>query len=127
MAKQRNSLGICVLPVLHGGSPISWDEYKERYGVDLEKIFEVVDISGDPDDPMYEVAFKTSFSKIIVLSFDKYSTQEVPSVSAPTTFGINQNADKTQAYTVLSVIYGDMDGGYNFRINADKTVTGGGI
>ena len=127
MAKQRNSLGFLVLPVPHGGSSISWAEYKEKTGIDLEKIFEVVDISGDPDDPLYEVAFKTSCSKIIVLSFDKYSTQEVPSVSAPMSIGINQNADKTQAYTVLSVIYGDQDGGYNFRINADKTVMGGDI
>lgn len=59
MAKEKNSLGIVVLTELPIGDPaITFDQYKELYGVDLNEIF------------VYSTnttIFKQSFTKLIVL------------------------------------------------------------
>lgn len=39
MSKIRNSLGLLVLPV--PSDVMTWDEYKEHYGIDLNNIFHV--------------------------------------------------------------------------------------
>lgn len=126
MAKQRNSLGIQVLPV-PSNETLTWEQYKERYGIDLEKIFEVVDQTSDPDNPSYGVYFKTSFSKIIVLSYPQYAFKEVPSVAIPS-FDNTTAAIKASASAIMSVTYGaDFDGGHQILVFGNKTIHGGDI
>lgn len=127
MAKQRNSLGICVLPAINS-ERLSWEEYKERTGVDLEKIFYAINNSGDPDNPEYTVLFKTSFSKLIVVNFvSEYSELAIPRLSFPNKIDQVSTADKTTSRVILGVQYGDGDGGFNLVVYADKTIMGAEI
>lgn len=117
MAKQRNSLGICVLPVPKD-EKITWEQYKERFGIDLEKIF-LVRLDGD-----YYVEIRKDFRKLIVLSYEDVYDTAVPPVSTPTQY--YQSGSETQSNSVLSlsVMYSNGDGGYNFSVFADKKISG---
>ena len=64
MFKIRNSLGVLVLPVPYQDT-ISWDKYKQRYGIDLDSIFEIVEKGDD-----YAIKVKKSCSKMIILAPD---------------------------------------------------------
>lgn len=58
MAKQRNSLGLCVLTMDVADSDESWEDYKKRTGINLEDIFWVHGTN---------IEVKPSFSKILVV------------------------------------------------------------
>ena len=60
MAKQRNSLGVLVLPTPHG--TMTWEQYKEAYGIDLNEIF-------DWSEDVGSIFIKSSFSKFIALDW----------------------------------------------------------
>ena len=63
--RKRNSLGALVLPFDFTDSPITWDEYKEKTGIDLHDIFECRK-DGDGDEYL---AFKPEgTSKVIYIA-----------------------------------------------------------
>lgn len=57
MPKEKNSLGFLVLPVLK--TDCTFDEYKTRYGIDLNYIFYL--------DNDLESAIRPNFSKVILM------------------------------------------------------------
>lgn len=62
MAKQRNSLGVLVLPTRTDANTMTWAQYKEKYGIDLNEIFGWTEDVGS-------VFIKPSFSKFIALDW----------------------------------------------------------
>lgn len=123
MAKQRNSLGVLVLPV-PTNEKISWDEYKDLYGIDLNTLFVV---SFDSD--LYEVYFNPACSKLILLSAGGSAlnyTEGMMRVSVPNakpTF--NSASTAGSAYLALHVSDSASDRGYSIMLYGDKTVSGG--
>lgn len=77
MSKIRNSLGVLVLPVPN--EPLSFAQYKQRYGINLDEVF----ILNDDDATIV----KPSFTKVIYLSFEgvssPYQNPIVPSSVSP--------------------------------------------
>lgn len=121
MAKQRNSLGICVL-TLPNEETLTWEQYKEKFGIDLEKIFTIYEDTGT-----YYVQIRKDFRKMIVLSyFGPYDTT-VPPVSTPTQYYQNGSSTLAESILGLNVLYGDGDGGYVLTIFANKTISGGTV
>ena len=119
MAKQRNSLGLLVLPVLFDGT---WEEYKEATGIDLDKIVKVIN-TGTDDNPRYAIFFKEDFRKLIALSFP--ASTIMPCVSFPTKVQVTYNASLSSASTSLRCYDDDENGGYSLTITADRTIFGG--
>lgn len=131
MAKQRNSLGIVVLTWAQGDSKMSFEAYKEKYGVNLDDIFtiSIVDNS-DPDNPLYGVGIKNDYSKIIALkNQSSYGDPAVsfPPICFPTFRSLQANADKGEAYLELALTNSDYDFGFHVIIYADRTIVGGEI
>ena len=61
MAKQRNSLGLCVLDALTDGV-MSFDNYKKKFGIDLNDIVFY-------DEGNASAQFRLSFTKILCVDF----------------------------------------------------------
>ena len=76
MSKIRNSLGVLVLPVVY--ESLSFDQYKQRYGIDLDEIFT---LSADE-----ETIVRASCTKALYLSFggvsSPYQNPVVPALIA---------------------------------------------
>ena len=62
MSKIRNSLGLLVLTAPQEGDVLTWDQYKEQFGIDLHTIFEVDSVSK-------EVRIRPDVKKIFVVDF----------------------------------------------------------
>lgn len=62
MSKIRNSLGVLVLTAPHSGDVLTWEEYKEQFGIDLHTIFEV-------DNDSKEVNIRPDIRKIFAVDF----------------------------------------------------------
>ena len=120
MSKIRNSLGVLVLPV--PDDEYSWEEYKEKYGIDLEKIF-FVHLDGSD----YYVEIKKDFRKLIALSYQGSYDLPVPPVSAPTNYYQSGSETISNSVLGLNVLHGDGDGGYALTVIANKTIRGGEI
>ena len=124
MAKQRNSLGMIVLPVPYG--TMTWDEYKQKYGIDLEKFFKVEKV-GDTTD--YRVLFRSGNTKLIILS----ATDELegtgigaPRIAIPN--GFDMAVTSIDSASLALYVRDDAEVyGYIFAIKANKTVNGGSI
>ena len=117
MAKQRNPLGICVLPT--PGDKITWEEYKTRYGIDLEKIF--MD-SGDG-----YLVFRQSFTKIIAISNGTGHKQNVvPALGFPNRIEVYEESDDSPSQTQLFYINNNGEG-LSLVIYGDKHIEGGEI
>lgn len=81
MSKIRNSLGVLVLPVPNGR--ISLDEYKKRYGIDLNSIFyDVYDSEEDTHKPCFKDITKI-FALSITDELKPYVNGDLPSVIIP--------------------------------------------
>lgn len=61
MAKQRNSLGVIVLPIPY--ERLTVEEYKSHYGIDLNEIFAIRNNS---------THFKKGFSKLIAIDTSEF-------------------------------------------------------
>ena len=116
MAKQRNSLGICVLPIPNGS--MTWDEYKETYKIDLSKIFY--------NDESDVTRCNPSFSKLIAVSVDPriVTNDFFPYLSFPTSYG--SFAESDDSTSIVFMVFDNNDqSGVTFKINAyGKTVVG---
>ena len=117
MAKQRNSLGIVVLKSFGSTDPISWDEYKKRYGIDLDSIFTYA-----TDDE--SCAFRGDFTKLLAIDlsgiiyhlYGKFRHYPVPIVSFAFSTGSTGDAHETMVIT-------DSNGSYSFNIDTlNKTI-----
>ena len=130
MAKQRNSLGICVLTWSSGDSKMSFEAYKEKYGVNLDDIFTIgiVDRS-DPDNPIYGVGIKSGYSKIIALKMSDTAIESmnIPPITFPTHRAYENTADKSTSYLELAFTNDNYDFGFEIQIYADRRITGGEI
>ena len=129
MAKNKNALGICVLPLpMEDSEPVTWERYKELTGIDLNDLFGVsLDLDSDPNE--YYIRFKKGFSKIIALSSpyrseeyvnDSVIPQIIPILPSMITTETNENAD--QARFVISVCEGNSAYGFYIHITADKNI-----
>ena len=119
MAKQRNSLGLLVLPHPgrdYDGNPMTWAEYKALTGIDLEELVTIRLVSDD----RYEVNWKPNITKIIALSI-YISTMGVPPVILPK-FSQVRDEDDESACLVLAGNNADGYGGMTFSIYANKTI-----
>jgi hypothetical protein len=125
MAKQRNSLGVIVLPVPYNET-ITWEEYKKRYGIDLDEIFDST-IIGDG----YTVRVKDSVTKLILLSSDKRylknnETVEVPlPLVAPDYVKMNADPDDINSGSI-DFIWTEANSGVSLMLSviANKNVYG---
>ena len=121
MAKQRNSLGVLVLPVPDNES-FTWDEYRDLYGIDLTKLFEIV-----LDESGYGVYYKGS-RKLIALSTPESLTR--PSNDSARCLPLvivnnieNQvNLDIDDAYMILKFANNNAD--LSILVYANKTIVG---
>lgn len=125
MAKQRNSLGILTL-VGTDEELISFDDYKKLTGIDLDKIVKVMNV-GDTDNPVYAVAFKSEFRKIIALIRNEGIYSVLPPVSFPNKIVYQEDAELDKANIRLCVYDSEASTGYYFTIFANKTVQGGNL
>ena len=99
----------------------TWEEYKAKYGVDLEQLFEPFK-NGDDE---YGVRFKLGVNKPILI----YGYEEVqpagylglPNCVMFNFAEIETDPDITLGY--LTIAYNDQNNGYGVRLYADKKIT----
>ena len=116
MSKQG---GYQILPIPYGeDSAISWAEYKRKYGVDLDKVFEVKKTS----ESTYMVLQKTN--KPLLLQIP-YNEMDPVRVAYPNVIAFSED-DRTESYLTLGVRFGDSSE-YNISIFGSKEVTYGEI
>lgn len=85
MSKIRNSLGLLVLPVPNGR--ISLDEYKRRYGIDLNTLFyDVYDSEAETHKPCFKDITKI-FALSVTDELKPYINGDLPSVIIPNDIG----------------------------------------
>lgn len=123
MAKQRNSLGFLVLPTT-GEVTITWEQYKERTGIDLDKLFKIENIGSD-DSPMYKISVRETCRKIIAISCGDTESAGLPPVMIPNLIVFFNTESVSGALIDFQCSDRDVDAGYHLRVNADKTIWGG--
>ena len=113
MAKQRNSLGVVVLPSFE--ETISWEEYKKRTGIDLDSIFIIYEDS---------IWFRPRFGKMVVIDSSNlpYVSAPVPTLAHPNFFS-RVAIDDVQELR-LAVMNND-EIGYYIALATDRTIGGG--
>lgn len=126
MAKEKNSLGLCVLPFpepMTNNVAISWEYYKKLTGIDLSDIFVSLKDGGD-----YGVKFNKSFTKLLAIREpEEFKSQlmALPAVTyvVPGNIHIYFDADIDSGYMQISVLDDpDDQRGYYVLIGANKTI-----
>lgn len=124
MAKQRNSLGVLVLPIPQEDD-ISFEEYKNQFGIDLDKIFECY----KDDDNIHQVYIRQEVTKLILVSrpYIRGSQPGIPTVATPKYQRyLNDDEDSYQIDLIISDDNGDE--GYVLTVIAkNKRVQGGSL
>lgn len=101
MAKQRNSLGVCVIvaPVTDGPT-MSWADYKKKYGVDLSEIFYYKENN--------TAGFRLDFTKALLVDWGdiakllSYTTVAEPIIDAVNAHSVGLSGDNNEIVTISS-------------------------
>ena len=105
---------------------ITWEEYKAKYGVDLDLIFEIT--GGTLDEEDYSVLIKRDIDKPMMISgifeLTAYAHREVPPCGYVNTTNLTSTNDASTSY--LDLQYYCADGSDNFaygiRVYANRTI-----
>lgn len=107
-------------PKLNGRTSISWDEYKAQTGIDLNDIFEAVDLEGGKD-----VNFRKDLNKPTMICGYAEATGDIYH-GAPPDCGFPNIYEKFSVGTIehITIGIGNREDSYwGISVGADKTIS----